>query len=102
MPDPATVKSNTPRVSRRDSHHGGYKLTNPNLYRSVYRLGMIQFIPFLGTVLAILFTDLLKGVLLGIAFGLFFVLRSNHRDAVTVVFALNLQLVPNDLLVMLS
>jgi MFS superfamily sulfate permease-like transporter len=63
----------------------GYKLTNPNLYRSVYQLGMTQFIPFLGTVLAILFTDLLKGVLLGIAFGLIFVLRSNHRDAVTVV-----------------
>ena len=28
----------------------GYKLTNPNLYQSVYRLGMTQFIPFLGTV----------------------------------------------------
>ena len=86
MPDPATAKSNTPsRLSPRFSSWWGISSPNPNLYRSVYRLGMIQFIPFLGTVLAILFTDLLKGVLLGIAFGLFFVLRSNHRDAVTVV-----------------
>ncbi|HXX75323.1 MAG TPA: SulP family inorganic anion transporter [Nitrospiraceae bacterium] len=63
----------------------GYKLTKPAVYQSVYRLGMTQFIPFLVTVMAIVFTDLLKGVLLGLACGLFFVLRSNHRDAVTVV-----------------
>ena len=63
----------------------GYKLTKPDVYQSVYRLGMIQFIPFLVTVMAIVFTDLLKGVLLGLVCGLFFVLRSNHRDAVTVV-----------------
>ena len=63
----------------------GYKLTKPDVYQSVYRLGMTQFIPFLVTVLAIVFTDLLKGVLLGLVCGLFFVLRSNHRDAVTVV-----------------
>jgi len=55
------------------------------VYQSVYRLGMAQFIPFLATVMAIVFTDLLKGVLLGLVCGLFFVLRSNHRDAVTVV-----------------
>ncbi|HKN88267.1 MAG TPA: SulP family inorganic anion transporter [Nitrospiraceae bacterium] len=63
----------------------GYKLTKPGLYQSVYRLGMNQFIPFLVTVLAIVFTDLLKGVLIGLVCGLFFVLRSNHHEAVTVV-----------------
>ena len=63
----------------------GYKLTKPDVYQSVYRLGMSQFIPFLVTVLAIVFTDLLKGVLIGLVCGLFFVLRSNHHDAVTVV-----------------
>jgi len=63
----------------------GYKLTKPDMYQSVYRLGMTQFIPFLVTVMAIVFTDLLKGVLLGLVCGLVFVLRSNHRDAVTVV-----------------
>jgi MFS superfamily sulfate permease-like transporter len=63
----------------------GYKLTKLDVYQSVYRLGMTQFIPFLVTVMAIVFTDLLKGVVLGLVCGLFFVLRSNHRDAVTVV-----------------
>ena len=63
----------------------GYKLTKPDVYQSVYRLGLTQFIPFLATVLAIVFTDLLRGVVLGLVCGLFFVLRSNHRDAVTVV-----------------
>ena len=63
----------------------GYKLTKPDVYQSVYRLGMTQFIPFFVTVMAIVFTDLLKGVVLGLVCGLLFVLRSNHHDAVTVV-----------------
>jgi MFS superfamily sulfate permease-like transporter len=63
----------------------GYKLTKLDVYQSVYQLGMTQFIPFLVTVMAIVFTDLLKGIGLGLVCGLFFVLRSNHRDVVTVV-----------------
>lgn len=63
----------------------GFKLTKPDVYQSVYLLGMTQFIPFLVTVMGIVFTDLLRGVVLGLVCGLFFVLRSNHRDAVTVV-----------------
>jgi len=63
----------------------GYQLTTPKLYRSVYRLGFSQFIPFVVTVAAIVFTDLLEGVLLGLACGLFFVIRSNHHSAISVV-----------------
>ena len=63
----------------------GYKLTKPDVYQSVYQLGMTQFIPFLVTVMAILLTDLLKGVLIGLVCGLFFVIRSAHHDAITVV-----------------
>ena len=63
----------------------GFKLTKPDVYQWSYRLGMTQFIPFLVTVMGIVFTDLLRGVVLGLVCGLFFVLRSNHRDAVTVV-----------------
>lgn len=37
------------------------------------------------TITAILFTDLLKGVLIGIAVGIFFIVRSNFRTAVMVV-----------------
>jgi len=63
----------------------GYKLTKPALYVTAYRLGWDQFIPFAATVAAIVFTDLLKGVLIGLACGLLFVIRSNHHRVATVV-----------------
>jgi len=63
----------------------GYKLTKPAIYREMYRLGLSQFLPFLVTVVAIVFTDLLKGVLIGLACGIFFVIKTNHHDAFTIV-----------------
>ena len=38
--------------------------------------------PFIITLLAIVFTDLLKGVLIGIAVGIFYIIRSNFRTAI--------------------
>ncbi len=63
----------------------GYKLTKLDLYRQTFRLGMDQFIPMVVTVVAIVFTDLLKGVMVGLVCGLFFVIRSNHHEAATIV-----------------
>jgi len=63
----------------------GFKLTSPSLYRNVYSQGWSQFLPFLATVVAVVFTDLLTGVLLGLALGIFFVIRTNHHEAITVV-----------------
>ena len=63
----------------------GFKLTKVSLYRTMYRLGWDQFIPFITTVVAVVFSDLLSGVLIGIACGAFFVMRTNHFDAITVV-----------------
>ncbi len=63
----------------------GLKLTPLSLYRSMYGLGMDQFVPFIVTVVAVVFSDLLIGVLIGLAFGAFFVMRTNHHDAITVV-----------------
>ena len=63
----------------------GFKLTKPEIYREQRSYGYEQFIPFLVTVVAIVFTDLLSGVMVGMAFGLFFVIRSNHHRAFTVV-----------------
>ncbi len=63
----------------------GYKLAKPALFKLYYKKGWDQFMPFLITILAILFTDLLKGVLIGIVVGLFFIIRSNFRSAVFVV-----------------
>jgi SulP family sulfate permease len=63
----------------------GYKLTKPGLYLKMYRNGFDQFIPFASTIIAILVTDLLKGILFGMAIGFIFVIkRSNHRAIVMV------------------
>ena len=42
-------------------------------------------LPFVITILAILFSDLLVGILIGCLTGLFFVMRSNFKSAVFVV-----------------
>jgi MFS superfamily sulfate permease-like transporter len=63
----------------------GYKLTKPALYREMWASGLDQFIPFIITVLAIVFTDLLTGVSIGIVFGIVFVIRTNHHSAFTLV-----------------
>ena len=63
----------------------GYKLAKPSLFIAFYKKGWDQFLPFVITIVAILATDLLKGVIIGIGVGLFFVIRSNFRSAVMVV-----------------
>jgi MFS superfamily sulfate permease-like transporter len=62
----------------------GYKLTKPKIYMDMLNRGWDQFLPFIATVLAVVFTDLLKGVLIGLVIGVFFVIRANHRSAVTI------------------
>jgi MFS superfamily sulfate permease-like transporter len=63
----------------------GYKLAKPSLFRSFYKKGWDQFMPFMITVVAILLSDLLIGIIIGCGVGLFFVMRSNFRSAVFVV-----------------
>jgi len=60
----------------------GLKLCSPALFRTQWKLGMLQFFPFALTVAAILATDLLKGVIAGIVIGIFFVLRQNANGAI--------------------
>lgn len=58
----------------------GYKLAKPALFKSMYQLGWYQFIPFLATVVGIVFTDLLKGIAIGMAVSIFYILRNNYRN----------------------
>lgn len=60
----------------------GYKLSRIALFKLYYSRGWDQFIPFITTIVAIIFTDLLKGVLIGIAVGIFYIIRSNFRTAI--------------------
>lgn len=61
----------------------GYKLTKPALYAQRYAQGWTQFIPFVATVVAILFTDLLVGIGIGLVIGFIFVIGRNFRPAIT-------------------
>lgn len=63
----------------------GFKLAKPALFKDFYKKGWDQFIPFVATVVIVLLTDLLVGVLAGLAIGLFFSARSNYKTAVFIV-----------------
>jgi MFS superfamily sulfate permease-like transporter len=71
----------------------GYKLAKPSLFVSFYKKGWNQFLPFVGTIAAILATDLLKGVIIGIGISIIFIIRSNFRSAILVVSDTNKYLV---------
>lgn len=57
----------------------GIKLASPALVRQMWSAGRYQFIPFATTVFAIVLTDLLKGILIGLGVSLAFILNSNLR-----------------------
>lgn len=61
----------------------GYKLAKPALFRQMFRLGGEEFIPFIITVLGLLFTDLLMGVAMGFGAALLAILWANYRHPFT-------------------
>jgi carbonic anhydrase len=58
----------------------GYKLANVLLFKKMYRKGLDQFIPFFATITAIIFTDLLIGVLIGIVVCVYYLLKVNYTN----------------------
>jgi MFS superfamily sulfate permease-like transporter len=61
----------------------GYKLAKPKLFMEFFHKGWNQLIPFVATIAAILLTDLLKGIVVGILIGLYYVIRANHHAAIS-------------------
>ena len=57
----------------------GYRLTRPRLYRQFLKRSSSQFFPFILTVLAILFTDLLVGIGIGLLFSIYFILNAHYK-----------------------
>jgi len=57
----------------------GFKLASPALFKQMARAGRYQFLPFLFTLVAIVLTDLLVGICIGLVLSLLFVLNSNLR-----------------------
>ncbi|MEI7471088.1 MAG: SulP family inorganic anion transporter [Chitinophagaceae bacterium] len=62
----------------------GYNLAKPKMILAVYRQGREQFLPFIVTVGAILFTDILKGVLIGIVYSLYFLVKHTYKAGFTI------------------
>jgi MFS superfamily sulfate permease-like transporter len=62
----------------------GLKLTNRKLWVSMWKAGAIQFAPFAITVLAVVFTDLLTGTMIGLAAGVILMLREQRKNSVFV------------------
>ncbi|MDN4012445.1 SulP family inorganic anion transporter [Chryseobacterium gambrini] len=59
----------------------GYKLAKPATFKHFWHLGKFQFIPFIATVVAVVATDLLKGVGIGLAISVFYILQGNMKRA---------------------
>lgn len=57
----------------------GYNLTKPKLYRSMWKLGWKQFLPFVLTIGVILATDLLIGVSIGLLLSIYFIIQNNFK-----------------------
>lgn len=59
----------------------GYKLAKPALFHQMWKLGMSQFLPFTATVVAIVWTDLLTGIGIGMVVAIFSILRSHYMNS---------------------
>jgi SulP family sulfate permease len=59
----------------------GYKLAAPSLFKKMYALGWEQFVPFITTIVVMLFTDLLTGIAIGMVMGVFFTLHHSYRNS---------------------
>jgi MFS superfamily sulfate permease-like transporter len=63
----------------------GFKLAHPKVFKHYFQLGASQNIPFLVTIVAIMATNLLTGVVIGIIVGGIVTLKSSYYSALTVV-----------------
>lgn len=59
----------------------GYKLAKPSLFKTMYNAGWKQFVPFVVTVVGIVFTDLLVGIGLGLGVGIVVILIKSYQNS---------------------
>jgi carbonic anhydrase/SulP family sulfate permease len=63
----------------------GLRLASPAVFREMRRAGRYQLVPYLITLVAIVFTDPLQGILIGLVVSLGFILWSNQRRPMRLV-----------------
>jgi len=59
----------------------GYKLSSVKLFKQMYDNGISQFLPFVITIGFIIFTNLLWGIIIGLAVSIFFIIRRSYENA---------------------
>lgn len=59
----------------------GFKLAKPSNFAAIYRQGWKQFVPFIVTVIGIIFTDLLVGIGLGLMVGIVIILYKSYQNS---------------------
>lgn len=59
----------------------GYKLAKPSVFKSMFNAGWKQFLPFIVTILGIVFFDLLKGIGLGLLVGIVVILIKSYQNS---------------------
>ncbi len=59
----------------------GFKLVNPDSIKDIYRKGMGQFLPFAFTVVGVVMTDLLIGILMGLSVSIVIILRRSLQNS---------------------
>ncbi|HAA12070.1 MAG TPA: hypothetical protein DCE41_10380 [Cytophagales bacterium] len=63
----------------------GYKLAKPVLFKQMFNNGLDQFLPFIITIIAVLLTNLLVGIGIGMVVGFYFVFRNNYHTALQLI-----------------
>ena len=59
----------------------GYQLATQVAFKTLYQTGSYQLVPFCATVLGLVFTNILVGILIGFVVALFAILLENYRSA---------------------
>ncbi len=59
----------------------GFKLVRVGSFKDLYRSGWYHFIPFAATILGLIFTNILTGILIGLTIALFSILLENYKSA---------------------
>jgi len=59
----------------------GYKLAKPSTFKAMWNAGWMQFLPFIVTVLIIVFKDLLWGIGIGLVVGIIIVLFKSFQNS---------------------
>lgn len=63
----------------------GYKLTKPSIFVNIYKQGLDRFVPFIATVIGIVYFNLLTGILIGLAISSFYILKSNSQVRLDII-----------------